>query len=61
MPLKVKKWEDVPERERRNYYGKEEFEEFEKELAELAGRFKREMSPQDFSEWLSDKGREWAD
>ena len=62
MPLKQKKWEDVPERDRRNnYYSQEAFEDFEREMAETAERLKKQMSPPEFARWLEGNGREWVD
>lgn len=60
MPLKKKTWDSIPEREQRNnHYGKEEFDAFEDEIAKLAEEWKKEMAPEEFSEWLASEGREW--
>lgn len=62
MPLKKKTWESFPERDRRNnYYGKEEFDAFEDEIARVAEERKKELTPEEFAEWLANEGREWND
>jgi len=60
MPLERKKWEDIPERDRRNnYYGEQEFSEFEDEMQQLAADLKKTTSAEEFSQWLADNGRRW--
>jgi hypothetical protein len=62
MPLKKQTWESIPERDRRNnYYSEEQFNDGQEELSELAERYKKEMTPEEFAEWLSDHDYEWID
>jgi hypothetical protein len=62
MPIVRRKWEDVPEREKRNeHYGKEEFEQFQDELERLADAARASLSPEKFSEWLKNSNLSWVD
>ena len=62
MPLKKLVWDEIPERDRRNnYYDEEAFDEFEKEISELAERLKKEKTAEEFRDWLDRSGRQWVD
>ena len=62
MPIVRQKWEDIPDRVKRNeHYGKEEFEQFQDELEQNAEEAKASLTPEQFSEWLKNNNLVWVD
>jgi hypothetical protein len=62
MPIVRQKWDEIPDRQKRNeHYGKEEFEQFQDELEALAEKAHESLSADEFAKWLANNNLVWAD